>query len=220
MSGGKERKSSRSSKTQGWEEAGAEFYQESYPGDLEGLQRDPSKLATLLPSKQNRNATTRRTLRSSSSSTSHQYTYSKGGSRRRPSSGSGCNVAPHMPTTTIRTTAATVTRRGSQYQEVQVAMLPDLSENMTDEERTWDEIREIKAMPVPMAQKKEMKSQLQVSEGVFDEIECECLCQFLFIERHKVTTSRFGSVQVAAPQVLAAFQKEMVRVVDKNGAVA
>lgn len=54
MSAGKDRKS-RSSKTQGWEEAGAEFYQESYPGDLDALQRDPSKLATLLPSKQNRN---------------------------------------------------------------------------------------------------------------------------------------------------------------------
>lgn len=153
MSGGKDRKS-RSSKTQGWEEAGAEFYQESYPGgDLDAaLQRDPSKLATLLPSKQNRNATTRRPTRSSSN-----YTYTKG-TRRRPS-----NASSHT-TTAIRTTAATVTRRGSQYQEVQVAMLPDLSENMTDEERTWDEIREIKAMPVPMAQKKEMKAQLQVSQ--------------------------------------------------------
>uniref|UniRef100_A0A336K0Y5 CSON009951 protein n=1 Tax=Culicoides sonorensis TaxID=179676 RepID=A0A336K0Y5_CULSO len=153
MSGGgkSDRKSKSSSKTQGWEEAGAEFYQESYPGDLEGLQRsDPSKLATLLPSKQNRNATTRR-QRSSS-----QYTYTKG-TRRRPSYSTGAGPL----TTTIRTTAATVTRRGSQYQEVQVAMLPDLSENLTDEERTWDEIREIKAMPVPMSQKKEMKAQLQ-----------------------------------------------------------
>lgn len=54
MSGGKEKKSSRSSKTQGkgWEEAGAEFYQERYPGDIDNLHRDPSKLATLLPSKQ------------------------------------------------------------------------------------------------------------------------------------------------------------------------
>jgi hypothetical protein len=51
MSGGKEKKS-RSSKTQGWEEAGGEFYQESYPGDMDNLNRDPSKLATLLPSKQ------------------------------------------------------------------------------------------------------------------------------------------------------------------------
>ncbi|XP_063707804.1 transmembrane channel-like protein 7 isoform X2 [Culicoides brevitarsis] len=155
MSGGakSDRKSKSSSKTQGWEEAGAEFYQESYPGDLEGLQRsDPSKLATLLPSKQNRNATTRR-QRSGS-----QYTYTKG-TRRRPSYQSQTGQGPL--TTTIRTTAATVTRRGSQYQEVQVAMLPDLSENLTDEERTWDEIREIKAMPVPMAQKKEMKAQLQ-----------------------------------------------------------
>lgn len=52
MSGGKEKKASRSSKAQGWEEAGSEFYQERYPGDMENIHRDPSKLATLLPSKQ------------------------------------------------------------------------------------------------------------------------------------------------------------------------
>lgn len=53
MSGGKDRKSK--NKTQGWEEAGSEFYQESYPTDLEGaIQKDPSAIATLLPSKQNR----------------------------------------------------------------------------------------------------------------------------------------------------------------------
>lgn len=52
MSGGKEKKASRSNKAQGWEEAGSEFYQESYPGDMENIHRDPSKLATLLPSKQ------------------------------------------------------------------------------------------------------------------------------------------------------------------------
>lgn len=54
-SGGKDRKS-RSSKTQGWEEAGGEFYQESYPvgADWDGMQRDPAAIATLLPSKQNR----------------------------------------------------------------------------------------------------------------------------------------------------------------------
>lgn len=46
---------------QGWEEAGAEFYQESYPGAAAGcsevdidlaLHRDAQHLATLLPSKQ------------------------------------------------------------------------------------------------------------------------------------------------------------------------
>lgn len=99
-------------------------------------------------------STTATTRRQRSSS---QYTYTKG-TRRRPSYHS---TGAGPLTTTIRTTAATVTRRGSQYQEVQVAMLPDLSENLTDEERTWDEIREIKAMPVPMSQKKEMKAQLQ-----------------------------------------------------------
>jgi hypothetical protein len=54
MSGGERKK--RTSRGQGWEEAGAEFYQESYPADvdLEVLQRDPSHIATLLPSKQSR----------------------------------------------------------------------------------------------------------------------------------------------------------------------
>lgn len=44
---------------QGWEEAGAEFYQESYPGaagcsdpDMDALHRDAAQLATMLPSKQ------------------------------------------------------------------------------------------------------------------------------------------------------------------------
>lgn len=55
MSGGDKNK--KKARTQGWEEAGAEFYQESYPSidtDFEVLQRDPKQLATLLPSKQTR----------------------------------------------------------------------------------------------------------------------------------------------------------------------
>lgn len=42
-------------------------------------------------------------------------------------------------------------------------MMPDLSEDMNDEERIWEEIQEIKLMAVGMAQKKELKAQLQVS---------------------------------------------------------
>lgn len=38
----------------GWEEAGAEFYQESFPAGSDWDQRDPVAIATLLPSKQNR----------------------------------------------------------------------------------------------------------------------------------------------------------------------
>lgn len=41
--------------------------------------------------------------------------------------------------------------------------MPDLSENLINEERTWEEIHEIKQLPVPMAQKRELKAQLQVS---------------------------------------------------------
>jgi hypothetical protein len=56
MSGGGNKK--KPTKIQGWEEAGSEFYQESYPTDAEfdAFQRDPNPkhLATLLPSKQTR----------------------------------------------------------------------------------------------------------------------------------------------------------------------
>ncbi|XP_047999918.1 transmembrane channel-like protein 7 isoform X2 [Leguminivora glycinivorella] len=40
-------------------------------------------------------------------------------------------------------------------------MLPDLSENLSNEERTWEEIMQIKAMPVPMSQKRDLKARLQ-----------------------------------------------------------
>lgn len=54
MSGGKDRKM-RSKRAQGWEEAGGEFYQESFPCEVDvAMQRDPTSIATLLPSKQNR----------------------------------------------------------------------------------------------------------------------------------------------------------------------
>lgn len=51
--GGNKKKVTRS---QGWEEAGNEFYQECFPldTDIDVLQRDPKHLTTLLPSKQTR----------------------------------------------------------------------------------------------------------------------------------------------------------------------
>lgn len=52
-SGGNKKKVARS---QGWEEAGNEFYQECFPidTDIDVLHRDPKHLTTLLPSKQTR----------------------------------------------------------------------------------------------------------------------------------------------------------------------
>lgn len=54
MSGGGRKKATR---VEGWEKADGEFYQERYPtseGELEVFQKDPSHIATLLPSKQSR----------------------------------------------------------------------------------------------------------------------------------------------------------------------
>lgn len=56
MSSGRDQLKLRGNKaTQGWEDCGGEFYQESFPTELDGaIQRDPAAIATLLPSKQNR----------------------------------------------------------------------------------------------------------------------------------------------------------------------
>lgn len=129
-------------KTQGWEEAGAEFYQESYPtgeGELDFLQKDPQHLATLLPSKQTRAATL--------ANTTARLTEHRTATRRRQS-------------TRNRQDAQNTHRKSITNHDVQVSMLPDLSENISNEENIWDEIMEIKAIPVSMAQKKEMKNNL------------------------------------------------------------
>lgn len=60
MSGGERKKRLLPHGAKGWEEAGGEFYQESYPGadsadsDLEVLQTDPHRISTLLPSTKTR----------------------------------------------------------------------------------------------------------------------------------------------------------------------
>lgn len=48
-------------------------------------------------------------------------------------------------------------------------MMPDLSQDISTEQTTWEEIMQIKAMPVPMSQKKEMKAKILVSASLQDE---------------------------------------------------
>ncbi|XP_012272322.1 transmembrane channel-like protein 7 isoform X2 [Orussus abietinus] len=57
--------------------------------------------------------------------------------------------------------ASTARRMSTNIHDTAVAMLPDLSENLSNEERTWEEIMQIKAMPICMAQKMQLKNQLQ-----------------------------------------------------------
>ncbi|XP_058805767.1 transmembrane channel-like protein 7 [Phymastichus coffea] len=142
MSGGDKKKRA-GDRAQGWDDAGAEFYQESYSAAIEAdlqqvLQRDPSHIATLLPSKKSRVATTTKRVRHEPRSTM----------RRRTS-------------TRTRGTTNTARRMSTNIQESTVSMLPDLSENLSNEERTWEEIMQIKAMPICMAQKIQLKRQLQ-----------------------------------------------------------
>ncbi|KAL1518194.1 hypothetical protein ABEB36_001855 [Hypothenemus hampei] len=139
MSGGeKKRKGTRS---QGWEEAGAEFYQESYPGDgdIESLWKDPNRLATLLPSKQTRAVAATIRLRTQDTRTNKSTVrrYATGRSRRD-------------------STRRTSTIGG----DVHVSMLPDLSEMRSNEETAWEEIMMIKEKPIPMARKRGEKDHI------------------------------------------------------------
>lgn len=139
MSGGEKKK--RASKAHGWEEAKDEFYQESYPTDMmdfEALERDPRKITTLLPSQQNRATTYNRKM--------HQ----KDGKNKST-----------IKRTSTRSNYMTTVRRQSVVQDNYVAMMPDLSENLSNEMTTWEEIMKIKDMPISMAQKKEQKAKLQ-----------------------------------------------------------
>ncbi|XP_063370532.1 transmembrane channel-like protein 7 isoform X2 [Cydia amplana] len=70
-------------------------------------------------------------------------------------------------TTTVKRVRSQNERRQSTYarttqsRDIHLSMLPDLSENLSNEERTWEEIMQIKAMPVPMSQKRDLKARLQ-----------------------------------------------------------
>lgn len=152
MSGGAG-KSKKAARQQGWEEAGAEFYQESYPHtdvDFDALQQNPKHLATLLPSKQTRAAATIR-LRNAGGTISAAQQTMRNTMRHRGNTGQR----------SYRRESTFNNRRASVAADVQVAMMPDLSQNLSNEQTTWEEIMEIKAMPVSMGAKKEMKARLQ-----------------------------------------------------------
>ncbi|XP_059483874.1 transmembrane channel-like protein 7 isoform X2 [Neocloeon triangulifer] len=150
-SGGMDRKNKKSSRAQVWEEAGGEFYQESYPGASASASTDnpdsdavahrdaAAHLATLLPSKQ------------------AQHTMGKATTRRSRNEGKQST----RKRTGTRSRFNNTVRRESNIHDIHIS-LPDFSvENIPNEERTWEEIMQIKAMPVNMAQKRELKAKLK-----------------------------------------------------------
>ena len=67
-----------------------------------------------------------------------------------------------------RQTSSSRSRRNSTYRrpstnpDVQVSMLPDLSELESDEQTSWEQIMQIKNLPIPMSEKKHRKIKMQV----------------------------------------------------------
>nr|XP_014090349.2 transmembrane channel-like protein 7 isoform X1 [Bactrocera oleae] len=119
-------------KTNGWEEAGCEFYQENYCADWDGFAKNPIAITTLLPSKQNRLGTSKR-----------NYTQLD---RKQKI------CWQQFPSTT---------QRNYQQNDGQFSLLPDLSQVINDEEHIWEEMFQIKQLPLAMHQKKEFKLDLQ-----------------------------------------------------------
>ncbi|XP_017462476.1 PREDICTED: transmembrane channel-like protein 7 isoform X1 [Rhagoletis zephyria] len=122
----------KSRKTNGWEEAGCEFYQENYCAEWDGFAKNPIAITTLLPSKQNRLGTSKR-----------NYTQ-----RDRKHKICWQQLTSTGP-------------RNYQQNEGQFSLLPDLSQIINDEEHIWEEMFQIKQLPLSMHQKKEFKSDLQ-----------------------------------------------------------
>ena len=75
--------------------------------------------------------------------------------------------------------------------------LPLLAENLSNEERTWEEIMQIKAMPVSMMQKKELKAKLQVGY----------IPAFIPCIIHKQVTDSINSFQTATKLRLQGFEQ-------------
>ncbi|XP_050529569.1 transmembrane channel-like protein 7 [Daktulosphaira vitifoliae] len=140
MSGGKKKTQC----VEVWEEAGSEFYQESYPGmevDLETFQKYPNKLSTLLPSNKTRTA------------------------RKKINNDPNCYQAmsPLKPPPEFGGTLYPNTVGVNN--DIQISLMPDLSENLSNEELIWEEIMKIKTLPISMAHKKELKAKLKSADA-------------------------------------------------------
>lgn len=135
-----------------WEDAGVEFYQESYPSGSKApntTQRRPSRFSIPLPSHTAR--------RGSLLQGRHKSAARRKPSLARNAVGAGLTYNSTMAAVDVNGTTANAN-------DIQVAILPDLSaETILNERKTWEELLRIKTMPVPMAQKKLLKAQLAVS---------------------------------------------------------
>lgn len=48
-------------------------------------------------------------------------------------------------------------------EEVELGMMPDLSEGLPNEEEMWQKIQQIRSLPVTMAEKRVLKAELKVN---------------------------------------------------------
>lgn len=101
--------------------------------------------------------------------------------------------------------------------DVEASMLPDLSQNFSNEQTTWEEIMQIKAMPIPMSQKKQLKDKLQVWKQ-YDGTNYNADL-FEFLERTKFPFARLRTVQMEEKKNCESIEWTLEGVVIKIGTV-
>ncbi len=66
--------------------------------------------------------------------------------------------------TTTRTRRMSTLRYGnSPTDEVELGMMPDLSEGLPNEEEMWQKMQQIRSLPITMGEKRRLKAELKVS---------------------------------------------------------
>lgn len=74
----------------------------------------------------------------------------------------GTSSRTYRRQTSSKSRRESTTRRASNNAEVHVSMLPDLSKSIPNEQTAWEQIMQIKELPISMTEKKQMKSDIQV----------------------------------------------------------
>lgn len=133
-----------SSKGEGWEVAKDEFYQEQFKNEVESdlCDKNARQIMNELPSQKNRANTVNRKSR-------HKETKKKATMKRRAS---------------MRSNHYSTDRKQSVFDDNYIAMMPDLSENLSNERSVWEEILKLKEQPIRMNEKKMKKALLQGEE--------------------------------------------------------
>ena len=137
---------------QGWEEARQEFYQEDFLRTLssDGAPSADTRWETMLPSK----------MANTIGMTEHEHLNGLLNIYHwllhfSPDTRTWGRATHSMTVRNRRRTSATAA-------DIEMETMPDLAQGFVDEEETWNQLQQIRSLPVNMAIKRELKAKLMV----------------------------------------------------------